>query len=172
MSLLARNVARSLVQASCRGIHSTGAAQTPNKSKEGRITCTMIPGDGVGPELMYSVQEVFKAADVPVDFETFFLSEVNPVLSSPLEDVVRSIRKNKVCLKGILATPDYSRTGELETMNMKLRNELDLYANVVHVVSLEGVNTRHKGIVCLRLRHQAQPQEGNLRPQGQHYEVG
>lgn len=157
MSFIARNVTRSLVQASCRGIHSTGAVQNPHKAnKEGRITCTMIPGDGVGPELMYSVQEVFKAADVPVDFETFFLSEVNPVLSSPLEDVVRSIRKNKVCLKGILATPDYSRTGELETMNMKLRNELDLYANVVHVVSLEGVNTRHKNIDTVVIREQTE----------------
>lgn len=159
---MARTVARSLVQASCRGIHSTGAVQTPpaaaaaKDSKEGRITCTMIPGDGVGPELMYAVQEVFKAADVPVDFETFFLSEVNPVLSSPLEDVVRSINKNKVCLKGILASPDYSHTGELATMNMKLRNELDLYANVVHVVSLDGVNTRHKGIDTVVVREQTE----------------
>lgn len=92
------------------------------------------------------MQEVFKAVSVPVDFEPFFLSEVNPSLSSPLEDVVASIRKNKICLKGILATPDFSRTGELQTLNMKLRNELDLYANVVHVASLPGVKTRHQGI--------------------------
>lgn len=45
--------------------------------------------------------------------------------------------------QGILATPDYSRTGELQTLNMKLRNELDLFANVVHVRSLPGVKTRH-----------------------------
>ncbi|XP_058061603.1 isocitrate dehydrogenase [NAD] subunit beta, mitochondrial isoform X2 [Anopheles bellator] len=157
MSFIARNVARTLVQASCRGIHSSTVAQNPrSSSKEGRITCTLIPGDGVGPELVYSVQEVFKAADVPVDFETFFLSEVNPTLSAPLDDVVRSINKNKVCLKGILATPDFSRTGELETLNMKLRNELDLYANVVHVVSLEGVNTRHKGIDTVVIREQTE----------------
>ncbi|XP_035916235.1 isocitrate dehydrogenase [NAD] subunit beta, mitochondrial isoform X1 [Anopheles stephensi] len=157
MSFIARNVARTLAQASCRGIHSTTVAQNPRQGKsEGRITCTLIPGDGVGPELVYSVQEVFKAADVPVDFETFFLSEVNPTLSAPLEDVVRSINKNKVCLKGILATPDFSRTGELETLNMKLRNELDLYANVVHVVSLEGVHTRHKGIDAVVIREQTE----------------
>lgn len=46
-------------------------------------------------------------------------------------------------VQGILATPDYSRTGELQTLNMKLRNELDLFANVVHVRSLPGVKTRH-----------------------------
>lgn len=41
----------------------------------------------------------FQAANVPVDFETFFFSEINPVLSSKLEDVAASIRKNKICLK-------------------------------------------------------------------------
>lgn len=67
-----------------------------------------------------------------------------------------SIAKNRVCLKGILATPDYSHTGELQTMNMKLRNELDLYANVVHVKSLPGVNTRHKNIDCVIIREQTE----------------
>lgn len=106
--------------------------------------------------MIYSVQEVFKAVSVPVDFEPFFLSEVNPASSSPLEDVVASIRKNKICLKGILATPDFSRTGELQTLNMKLRNELDLYANVVHVASLPGVRTRHQGIDAVVIREQTE----------------
>lgn len=142
-----------LFQASSRNIHSTAACAS---KPEGRTTCTLIPGDGVGPELIYSVQEVFKAANVPVDFEPFFLSEVNPALSSPLEDVVASIKKNKICLKGILATPDYSRTGELQTLNMKLRNELDLYANVVHVASLAGVKTRHSNIDAVVIREQTE----------------
>lgn len=118
----------------------------------------MIPGIfvGVGPELVYSVQQVFKAANVPVDFETFFLSEVNPVLSAPIEDVVRSINKNKVCLKGILASPDFSRSGEAKTMNMKLRDELDLYANVVHVVSLPGIQARHKDLDIVVIREQTE----------------
>lgn len=46
-------------------------------------------------------------------------------------------------LQGIVATPDHSRTGELQTLNMKLRTNLDLFANVVHVRSLPGVKTRH-----------------------------
>lgn len=153
MSMLTRNVVRTMLQASSRNIHSTAAV---NAKPEGRTTCTLIPGDGVGPELIYSVQEVFKAISVPVDFEPFFLSEVNPSLSSPLEDVVASIKKNKICLKGILATPDFSRTGELQTLNMKLRNELDLYANVVHVVSLPGVKTRHQGIDAVVIREQTE----------------
>lgn len=105
---------------------------------------------------MYSVQEVYKAAGVPVEFETYFFSEVNPVLSAPLRDVSGSIARNKVCLKGVLATPDYSHTGELETLNMKLRNTLDLYANVVHVKSLPGIKTRHQNIDCVIIREQTE----------------
>jgi len=93
MSLLSRNVVRTLIQASSRNFHATASLNAAKP--EGRTTCTLIPGDGVGPELIYSVQEVFKAISVPVDFEPFFLSEVNPALSSPLEDVVASIRKKQ-----------------------------------------------------------------------------
>nr|CAD7442798.1 unnamed protein product [Timema bartmani] len=184
----------------------TGGVSRP----EGRTTCTLIPGDGVGPELVYSVQEVFKgvlcpnivvfirnlgdqgqgeresegggkdlkedaqnggggqeenprtsggrkmAAGIPVDFEPFFFSEVNPTLSAPLEDVAGSITRNGICLKGILSTPDYSHTGELQTLNMKLRNELDLYANVVHVKSLPGIKCRHQNVDAIIIREQTE----------------
>ncbi|CAD7090363.1 unnamed protein product [Hermetia illucens] len=162
MALVSRICARTLLQASAsstaRSLHTTPAPQQQQAPIEGakRTTCTLIPGDGVGPEIVYSLQEVFKAADVPVDFETYFLSEVNPILSAKLEDVTSSIMKNKVCIKGILATPDYSVEGELQTLNMKLRNELDLYANVVHVRSLPGVKTRHKNIDCVIIREQTE----------------
>ncbi|CAG9794780.1 unnamed protein product [Diatraea saccharalis] len=173
MSLISRNIFRALVQGSqhvSKGVH-TSAVNTkenvcfapqsistlqPNASKEGRIKCTLIPGDGVGPELVYSVQEVFKAAGIPVDFESFFFSEVNPTLSAPLEDVVNSITRNKICIKGILATPDFSHTGELQTLNMKLRNALDLYANVVHVKSLPNVKCRHHDVDCIIIREQTE----------------
>ncbi|KAJ6638908.1 Isocitrate dehydrogenase [NAD] subunit beta, mitochondrial [Pseudolycoriella hygida] len=165
MSFLARNLGRTLVQVSARGLQTSAVNQNAILSDEflkglskpeSRTTCTLIPGDGVGPELMYSLQEVFKAANCPVDFETFFFSEVNPTMSARLEDVTASIKKNKVCLKGILATPDFSRTGELQTLNMKLRTDLDLYANVVHVRSLPGVKSRHHDIDCVIIREQTE----------------
>ncbi|CAH1641497.1 unnamed protein product [Spodoptera littoralis] len=174
MSLLTRNVCRALMQGTYmthmgKGVHTTSVNADKNvcyaphsistlqsSSTEGRIKCTLIPGDGVGPELVYSVQEVFKAADIPVDFESFFFSEVNPTLSAPLEDVVNSIARNKCCIKGILATPDFSHTGELQTLNMKLRNALDLYANVVHVKSLPNVKSRHRDVDCIIIREQTE----------------
>merc|ERR1711973_198823 len=76
------------------------AIQAPVSKPEGRTSCTLIPGDGVGPGLLYSVQEVFKAAGAPVDFEPLFLSEVQQLMSVPLEQVVESITRNGICLKG------------------------------------------------------------------------
>ncbi|KAL1450145.1 hypothetical protein WDU94_002595, partial [Cyamophila willieti] len=136
------------------GLHSSPAlcqASHPGKTK-----CTLIPGDGVGPELVYAVQEVFKAADVPIEFEMLFLSEVNPTMSANLDQVAESIARNGICLKGVLSTPDYSHTGELETLNMKLRKSLDLYANVVHVKSLPGVKMRHANVDCTVIREQTE----------------
>lgn len=166
MSLILKNLNRIVNQGSqalaVRSLHGTttntaqAAAAAPVERPETRTRCTLIPGDGVGPELVYSVQEVFKAAGIPVDFESYFFSEVNPTLSANLEDVASSISRNRVCLKGILATPDYSHTGELQTLNMKLRNTLDLYANVVHVKSLPGVKCRHKDIDCVIIREQTE----------------
>lgn len=163
MSHFARNFSRILIQTAqntaARNIHnavSNPSAAGLKERPDARTTCTLIPGDGVGPELVYSVQEVFKAAGIPVDFEAYFFSEVNPTLSAPLDDVTNSITKNRVCLKGILATPDYSHTGELQTLNMKLRNELDLYANVVHVKSLPGIKCRHSNIDCVIIREQTE----------------
>lgn len=55
-----------------------------------------------------------------------------------------------------MATPDYSNEGELQTLNMKLRTDLDLYANVVHVRSLPGVKTRHSNIDTVIIREQTE----------------
>lgn len=160
MSIISRNIfpilLRAAPSAAARAIHTTAPRATLTERPDSRVNCTLIPGDGIGPEMVYAVQEVFKAAGVPVDFESYFFSEVNPTLSAPLEKVAASISKNRVCLKGILATPDYSHTGELQTLNMKLRNELDLYANVVHVKSLPGVKSRHTNVDCVIIREQTE----------------
>ena len=110
---------------------------------EERITATLIPGDGVGPELVASVEEVFRSISVPVDFEVYFMSEVHSALSTPVDTVVDSIARNGLCLKGILTTPSVSSTGEADTLNIRLRRSLDLYANVVKVQSVPGVKARH-----------------------------
>ncbi|XP_064099199.1 isocitrate dehydrogenase [NAD] subunit beta, mitochondrial-like isoform X2 [Macrobrachium nipponense] len=147
-------------QPQARSLHGvaplTSAQQVPVSKPEGRTTATLIPGDGVGPELCQVVIDVFQNAGVPVDFEEHYLTELYSKRSETLDEVVESIRRNGICLKGILATPDHSSDGELKTLNMKLRDELDLYANVVHVQSLAGLNVRHKNVDMIVIREQTE----------------
>lgn len=121
-----------------------------------RIKCTLIPGDGVGPEMMDSAQEVLQSMGVPVDFEELYFSEVNHRNSCSLEDVMTSINKNKVCLKGVITVPEAGFSGELMGLNTAFRRELDLYANVVKVRSLPGVKSRHANIDAVIIREQTE----------------
>lgn len=120
-----------------------------------KIKCTLIPGDGVGPELILAVKNVMSAISVPIEFEEFFLSEINPSMSVPLETVVESIQNNGIALKGILSSPAVSG-GDLETLNMKIRKQLDLFANVVHIRSLTGNKTRHQDLDFYVIREQTE----------------
>jgi isocitrate/isopropylmalate dehydrogenase len=57
-----------------------------------------------------------------------------------------------IFISGSLATPDYSHSGDLQSLSMKLRRKLDLYANVVHVKSLPGVRARHNNVDMIIIR--------------------
>jgi isocitrate dehydrogenase (NAD+) len=71
-----------------------------------------------------------------------FLSEVHYTHSASIDDVIDSIsRNNHVALKGVIQE---GLGGENQGLNMQLRRRLDLFANVVHIKSLEGIATRHK----------------------------
>merc|ERR1711997_802845 len=124
--------------------------------KESTIPVTLIPGDGVGPELMDSVQSVFKSLGAPVTFETMHLSEVQHWNSSKIEDVMDSVKKNGICLKGVINAPDMNFEGELMAINQQFRRNLDLYANVVTVRSLPGVDCRHNNIDLVIIREQTE----------------
>jgi isocitrate dehydrogenase (NAD+) len=108
-------------------------------------TVTLIPGDGIGPDLTDSVKEVIGALDVDIDWEiaeageTVMDREGTPLPGSVLE----SIRRNKVALKGPLTTP--VGTG-FRSVNVALRKELDLYANIRPSLSLPGVETPYENI--------------------------
>merc|ERR1711997_518491 len=124
--------------------------------KESTIPVTLIPGDGVGPELMDSVQSVFKSLGAPVTFETMHLSEVQHWNSSKIEDVMDSVKKNGICLKGVINAPDMNYEGELMAINQQFRNSLDIYANVIHVKSLPGVKAKHKNVDFVVIREQTE----------------
>ncbi|XP_069488521.1 isocitrate dehydrogenase [NAD] subunit beta, mitochondrial isoform X2 [Ambystoma mexicanum] len=152
----------------CRTINTSSVVQQPMSNQmegfkpEGAFHVTMIPGDGVGPELMQSVKDVFKAADVPVVFDEFHLSEVQNMASEErLEEVLESMKLNRVAIKGKIHTPmEYK--GELSSYEMKLRRKLDLFANVVHVCSLPGYETRHNNLDLVIIREQTEGEYSSL----------
>ncbi len=67
-----------------------------------------------------------------------------------------------------MATPDYSRSGDLQSLNMKLRRKLDLYANVVHVKSLPGVKCRHNNVDLICIREQTEGEYSALEHESVH----
>ena len=108
-------------------------------------TVTLIPGDGIGPDLTDSVKEVIGALDVDVEWEIAEAGEtVMDKEGTPLpESVLESIRRNKVAIKGPLTTP--VGTG-FRSVNVALRKELDLYGNIRPSLSLPGVETPFENI--------------------------
>uniref|UniRef100_F7CWN0 Isocitrate dehydrogenase [NAD] subunit, mitochondrial n=2 Tax=Monodelphis domestica TaxID=13616 RepID=F7CWN0_MONDO len=131
----------------------------PSAKYGGRHTVTMIPGDGIGPELMLHVKSVFRHACVPVDFE-----EVQVNSNADEEDIrnaIMAIRRNRVALKGNIET-NHNLPPSYKSRNNILRTSLDLYANVIHCKSLPGVVTRHKDIDILIVRENTEGEYSSL----------
>jgi isocitrate dehydrogenase (NAD+) len=114
-------------------------------------TVTLIPGDGIGPDVTGAVKEVIAAMDVPIEWEVVEAGEtVMDEKGTPLpEEVLESICRNKVALKGPLTTP--VGTG-FRSVNVTLRKELDLYANVRPNRSLPGLELRYSDIDLIIFR--------------------
>ncbi|KAK7915460.1 hypothetical protein WMY93_011221 [Mugilogobius chulae] len=141
---------------------SLSAVESPPARADAVFKVTMVPGDGVGPELMTAVKEVFKAGDIPVEFEEFHLSEVQNMASEEkLDQVLTSMRNNRVAIKGKIHTPMEFK-GELASYEMRLRRKLDLFANVVHVNSLPGYSTRHNNLDLVIIREQTEGEYSSL----------
>ena len=73
-----------------------------------------------------------------------------------MEDVAASFKRNRVGLKGVLTTPAISEGGELESMNQKIRLQLDLFAHVVRIKSLPGLKLRYQNIDYIVIREQTE----------------
>jgi isocitrate dehydrogenase (NAD+) len=112
---------------------------------------TLIPGDGIGPELSAVVRKVLDAAGVKIHWDTVEAgADVIEKYGTPLpESVLASIRKNKVALKGPLTTP--IGTG-FRSVNVALRKELDLFACVRPCKTYAGVRSPYKDIDLVVVR--------------------
>lgn len=114
-------------------------------------TITLIPGDGIGTEVSKAVQHIIQAAGVTIEWEeTPARAELERRGTDFMNSgVLDSIRKNKVALKGPLATA--VATGA-PSINVGLRKALDLYANLRPVKSLEGVKSRFGDVDMVLVR--------------------
>ena len=116
-----------------------------------RHTITLFPGDGIGPEVCSAVVRIIEATGVAVMWEEHVvgagaLATGGTTLS---KDALNSVRRNKVALKGPVATP--IGTG-FESVNVRLRRTLELYANLRPVRSLPGVRSRYGDIDLVIVR--------------------
>jgi isocitrate dehydrogenase (NAD+) len=112
---------------------------------------TMIPGDGVGPELSEATMRVLDATGAGFEWEILQAGEnVMEEYGTPLpENVLESIRRNKVAIKGPITTP----IGKgFRSVNVALRKELDLYALFRPCKSYPGVRSRYTDIDILMVR--------------------
>ncbi|MBK8422416.1 MAG: isocitrate/isopropylmalate dehydrogenase family protein [Elusimicrobia bacterium] len=112
---------------------------------------TLIPGDGTGPEISATVQRVLEATGVKIAWDVVEAgADIAEKTGTPLpENVLASIRKNKVALKGPLTTP--IGTG-FRSVNVALRKELDLYACLRPCKSYKGVRSRYENIDLVVVR--------------------
>jgi len=124
-------------------------------------TVTLIPGDGVGPEIADAVVQIFEAAKAPIQWERQIVSteSVEPGGQLISEEALASIRKNAVALKGPLATP--IGTGHV-SLNLTLRKAFQLYANLRPCRSIAGLKTRYDNVDLVVVRENTEGEYSGL----------
>ncbi len=112
---------------------------------------TLLPGDGIGPEVTAAVVQIIECSGVDVEWEKYFVgAEAMSRFGDPLpQEVLDSILRNKIALKGPVTTP--IGTG-FASINVRLRKTLDLYANLRPVKSLPNIITRFEDIDLIVVR--------------------
>ena len=112
---------------------------------------TLIPGDGIGPEIVNSVQRIFTAAKVPIQWDEENAGQTTYDSKGELlpESLLNSIKQNKIALKGPITTP----VGKgFKSVNVQLRQIFELYSNVRPCKTLPGVKTRYENVDLITFR--------------------
>ncbi|TXK52893.1 NAD-dependent isocitrate dehydrogenase [Pontibacter qinzhouensis] len=112
---------------------------------------TLIPGDGIGPEITEAVKAIFSAANVPVTWEEENAGQTTFDAKGELlpATLLASLEKNKVALKGPITTP----VGKgFKSINVQLRQMYDLYANVRPAKTTPGITSRFENVNLVLFR--------------------
>ncbi|GAP61775.1 isocitrate dehydrogenase [Ardenticatena maritima] len=114
-------------------------------------TVTLIPGDGIGPEVAFAAKRVIDATGVPIEWEIVEAGgDVMYKYGTPLpEETIESIQRNRVALKGPITTPIGSG---FRSVNVQLRQRLHLFANYRPAKSIPGVKTPFENVDLIVVR--------------------
>jgi isocitrate dehydrogenase (NAD+) len=120
------------------------------KDANGNFLVSLIEGDGIGPEISQSVKDIFAAAKTPIAWEPV---DVTPIIKDGKtaipQDAIDNIEKNKVALKGPLATP--VGKGHV-SLNLTLRRTFNLFANLRPCRSVAGYETPYDNVDTVLIR--------------------
>jgi len=127
------------------------STQCRDYSSPAKKKVTLIPGDGIGPEISDAVERIFEAAEAPIEFEPV---DVTPVMGLDGKTqipaaAIESVNTNKIGLKGPLGTP--IGKGHV-SLNLTLRRTFNLYANVRPCLSLPGYKTAYDDVDIITIR--------------------
>src|SRR5437773_6494714 len=114
-------------------------------------TVTLIPGDGIGPEVTKPTLAIIKAAGVNIEWETHLAgaSALKKHKTTIPKSLLDSFTKNKIALKGPVTTP----VGEgFPSVNVELRQTFDLYSNLRPIKNLPGVKARYQNVDLIVVR--------------------
>ncbi|KAG0604278.1 hypothetical protein M758_10G159100 [Ceratodon purpureus] len=132
--------------------------------EEKTITATLFPGDGIGPEIAVSVKQIFEAVKAPIEWDEHYVgTKVDPRTGSFLTwESMESVRRNGIGLKGPMTTP----IGKgFKSLNLTLRKELGLYANVRPCLSIPGYKTRYDNVDLVTIRENTEGEYSGLEHQ-------
>ncbi|CAG7564785.1 uncharacterized protein FIESC28_06752 [Fusarium coffeatum] len=120
------------------------------KDSNGNFLVSLIEGDGIGPEIAQSVKDIFAAAKTPIAWEPV---DVTPIIKdgkTAIPDAaIENIQKNKIALKGPLATP--VGKGHV-SLNLTLRRTFNLFANLRPCRSVAGYETPYDNVDTVLIR--------------------
>ena len=111
----------------------------------------LFPGNGIGPEISRSVEDIFSALKIPIEFEAHQIHSKGQTADGDLisAESIEAVKKYGYGLKGPFETP----IGKgFRSLNVTLRKKLKLYANVRPCRSIVGVNTPYEGVDLVTIR--------------------
>ena len=117
-----------------------------------RHKVTLLPGEGIGPEVSSAVRHILEAAGVQIEWEVIDARAVAGAADASQvvnEKAIESVRRNGVGLKGPMAT---AVAGGARSVNVALRKTLDFYANLRPVKNLPGLKSRYDNVDVVIVR--------------------